>query len=145
VSGGLAAVNADLTDAPHDHETPVWDEAQVRASDLMLTRARYRVYSVAARADAAGRLAALSMVFIDPVYPEWGFQGLTVVSRAHRGHRLGMLIKVAMLEWLAGREPQLRQIVTGNADSNKHMIAINDVIDHWPSWELDVSQVLPAG
>ena len=40
-------------------------------------------------------------VFVDPEYPEWGHQGLTAVTRPHRGHRLGLLIKAAMLEWLA--------------------------------------------
>ena len=65
----------------------------------------------------------------------------------HRGHRLGLLVKVAMLEWLAEREPQLTRIVTGNADGNEHMIAINDelgytVLDRWPSWEMEVARAL---
>jgi len=52
-----------------------------------------------------------------------------------------------MLDLLAEREPQLAQIVTGNAGQNEHMIAINaqlgfEVLDHFPSWELDVADVL---
>jgi hypothetical protein len=70
-----------------------------------------------------------------------------VVARAHRGHRLGLLVKVAMLELLAGREPGLERIITGNADVNEHMIAINTelgyrILDHWLSWELAVADVL---
>jgi len=69
------------------------------------------------------------------------------VAGPYRGHRLGLLVKVAMLELLAEREPQLTRIVTGNADGNEHMIAINDelgytVLDQWPSWELEVAQAL---
>ena len=69
------------------------------------------------------------------------------MTRAHRGHRLGLLVKVAMLEMLAGHEPRLERIVTGNADANEHMIAINtelgyQVLDHWLSWELAVADVL---
>lgn len=40
--------------------------------------------------------------------------------------------------------PGLEHIITGNADANRHMIAINDalgfrVLDHWLSWQLDVA------
>jgi hypothetical protein len=67
---------------------------------------------------------------------------MTVVTRPHRGHRLGLLLKVAMLDLLARREPQIRQIVTWNAESNRHMAAINEtlgyrVMDRWTtSWQL---------
>ena len=80
---------------------------------------------------------------MDPADPGWGFQELTVVARADRGHRLGLLMKVAMLELLAEREPGLARIITGNADANRHMIAINDalgftVLDRWPAWQLEI-------
>ena len=32
------------------------------------------------------------------------------------------------LEWLATAEPQLEQVETGNAASNKHMIAVNEAL-----------------
>jgi hypothetical protein len=68
------------------------------------------------------------------------------VAGAHRGHRLGLLLKLAMLDLLAAREPQVARILTGNADGNQHMIAINEqlafrVLSRWPSWELDVADV----
>jgi RimJ/RimL family protein N-acetyltransferase len=102
---------------------------------------------VAARKDRTGELVALTDLEVDPQAPDWGFQGLTVVARAHRGHRLGLRVKVAMLELLADHEPGLERIVTGNADVNEHMIAINtelgyQVLDHWLSWELAVADVL---
>jgi hypothetical protein len=72
------------------------------------------------------------------------------VTRQHRGHRLGLLVKLAMLDLLPEREPQLTRIITGNAEENRHMIAINDeigfaVLDRWPCWELEVERVLAAG
>ncbi len=74
----------------------------------------------------------------------WAFQGLTAVTRPHRGHRLGLLVKIAMLQWLAEREPQIRQIVTFNAVQNEHMVAVNDqlghrITDYFQSFELDVA------
>ena len=41
-----------------------------------------------------------------------------------------MLVKTAMLDWLAEAEPQLERIVTGNAAVNQHMIAINDQLGY---------------
>ena len=48
--------------------------------------------------------------------------------RAHRGHRLGLLLKAEMNLWLAGAEPQLRTVDTWNAESNDHMIAVNEML-----------------
>jgi hypothetical protein len=84
--------------------------------------------------------------------PEWGFQELTAVARPHRGHRLGLRLKLAMLDRLALQEPQLTRIMTGNTAGNDHMIAINEqlgfrVLDRWPCRELGVADVPapPAG
>jgi hypothetical protein len=105
-----------------------------------------RPHVVAAQAQGSGDMAALTQVAVDPAMPEWGFQELTAVARPHRGHRLGLLVKVAMLDLLAAEEPQLTRIITGNAGGNEHMIAINDrlgfeVLDRWLTWELDVADV----
>jgi hypothetical protein len=76
---------------------------------------------------------------------------MTAVARPHRGHRLGLLVKVGMLELLADCEPLVKRIYTSNADTNEHMVAINvelgfQVIDHWRSWELPVAAMLaPPG
>ena len=74
------------------------------------------------------------------------------MARPHRGHRLGLLLKLAMLDLLAAREPQLTRLITGNDDGNDHMIAINKqlgfrLLDRWPWWEFDVADLAvdPAG
>ena len=54
----------------------------------------------------------------------------TVVTRKHRGHRLGLLVKIAMLELLATAEPQLERIATWNAQANEHMIAVNEALGY---------------
>jgi hypothetical protein len=105
------------------------------------------MYTVAAGHEGGGELGGLTEVGVEADVPDWGFQELTAVARPHRGHRLGLLVKLAMLDLLAAREPQVTRIVTGNADGNRHMIAINEqlcfrVLSRWPSWELDVADVL---
>jgi RimJ/RimL family protein N-acetyltransferase len=70
------------------------------------------------------------------------------VTREHRGHRLGLLVKTAMLEWLAVAESALERIVTGNAAVNRHMIAINEELGYellgpqTQSYELPVAGAL---
>jgi len=145
----VAALNQEGEDAPRDagHDRQLWDTARLRAVMERTAGQGLRHYSVAARSDRTGELVAVTELHVDPQTADWGHQELTVVARAHRGHRLGLLVKVAMLELLARREPGLERIVTGNADSNEHMIAINNelgyqVLDHWLSWELAVADVL---
>jgi len=125
-----ALINA-FGDAPRDAgvQAESWDAARVRErSDGPLEILGVRRYTVAAVHDATGELAGMSQLDVDPEYPELGHQALTTVTRPHRGHRLGLLVKTAMLDWLATAEPKLERIVTGNAADNEHMIAVNDAL-----------------
>src|SRR5438477_287346 len=81
-----------------------------------------RAYTVMACHDGTGEPAGLTMVEVGPERPDWGFQALTAVAREHRGRRLGLRLKLAMLDLLADREPQVRHILTSNAETNGHMI-----------------------
>lgn len=47
---------------------------------------------------------------------------------AHRGHRLGLAVKLANLDALADVAPSVRRIFTGNARVNAPMIAVNDLM-----------------
>jgi RimJ/RimL family protein N-acetyltransferase len=71
-------------------------------------------------------------VVVDGERPTLAEQHDTSVVRAHRGHRLGLLLKAEMLLWLAEAEPQLERIYTWNAESNGHMIAVNDRLGYRP-------------
>jgi GNAT superfamily N-acetyltransferase len=128
-----AAVYNAINDAPRDAETAPeeWDAQRVREriNDL---RPRFGMhnYAVAARHDRTGELAALTEIGVDPADPGWGHQLFTVVTSKHRGHRLGLLTKIAMLQLLATTEPQLERISTWNAQVNEHMIAVNEAIGY---------------
>jgi GNAT superfamily N-acetyltransferase len=143
-----AVSHAAAVDIPRDagYEPQLWDAERVRLGDERKAAQGLRAYTVAARSQASGELAGLTQLAVEPDQPEWGFQELTAVTRPHRGHRLGLLVKVAMLELLAEREPQLARILTGNTDTNVHMIAINDdlgfrVVSEWPEFEVGTAQV----
>jgi GNAT superfamily N-acetyltransferase len=143
-----AVLFAALNDAPHDsHVAPaVWDARRVRERVNAL-RPHYglRIYAIAAVQDDTGEPAGLTEVAVDPADPGWGHQMLTGVTRPHRGHRLGLLVKTAMAQWLREAEPALERIDTWNAESNRYMIAVNEALGYTvvgrPSswWKLDVA------
>jgi GNAT superfamily N-acetyltransferase len=147
----IVAIELAMADAPHDAswEPPAWDAERVRVSDRRRRRQELRSYAVAARHDATGDLAGITRVEVAPDEAGWIHQGVTAVVRAHRGHRLGLLIKLAMLEWLAGAEPEQRWILTGNAETNEHMIAINEALGYQKVggpvvfYEIPAADVLP--
>ncbi len=126
----VAALNEAMADAPHgDGEQPlVWDADRVRLADQLNAGQGLRRYSIAAADAVTGELAALTQLSVDGADPTWGHQELTAVARPHRGHRLGLLTKVAMLELLAAREPQVRFVETWNGEANAHMVAINEAL-----------------
>jgi GNAT superfamily N-acetyltransferase len=131
----LARVLNAFADAPHDegYETGDWNGERVRErADAPHRAMGVRTHTVAAVHDASGELAAMTQLSVAPDHPEWGHQGLTAVTRQHRGHRLGLLVKTAMLGWLAETEPAIERIETGNASANAHMIAVNDLLGFEP-------------
>ena len=148
-----AEVENAMGDAPHDagEEHAVWDADRVREQiDDIRERQGRHLYTLAALHDASGEMAGVTSVERDQDFPEWGHQQITAVTRKHRGHRLGLLVKAAMLDWLAVAEPGIERIVTYNAAANDHMVAINEELGYRllepleQSYELPVADVQPA-
>lgn len=52
----------------------------------------------------------------------------TIVVREHRGHRLGMLLKVGNLVHLLRTFPGHPSVTTFNAEENRHMLAVNEAV-----------------
>ena len=61
----------------------------------------FRFYRIIARHRGTGELAGLTVVTVDSEAPRRAHQHDTSVVRAHRGHRLGLLLKADMMRWLA--------------------------------------------
>jgi GNAT superfamily N-acetyltransferase/RimJ/RimL family protein N-acetyltransferase len=144
--GQVARVHGAMADAPRDAgvEPAIWDGDRVRHEEKTLVQHGLTGYSVAARHERSGQLAALTQVCTQPDAPGWGFQQLTAVRGEHRGHRLGLLVKLAMLDLLGEHEPGVRHIETSNAGENAHMIAINEQLGFTITgvgrhWELDLA------
>lgn len=131
---GVVALTAAINDAPTDDldiEDDVYSPERVRAFEHAMIEGRKRtVYRVVARHNETGELGGHSVVGVERMRPHVGWQLDTAVARPHRGHRLGLLVKIDLLRWLARAEPQLATIDTWNAESNQHMIAVNDAMGY---------------
>ncbi len=129
----LAEMAASINDAPTDDldvEDEVFNGQRIREYEQAQLARGHRLYRVAARHRETGAWAGQTVVAVDGAEPHLGDQHDTSVVRAHRGHRLGLLLKLDMLRWLAEAEPQVREIDTWNAESNDHMIDVNEALGY---------------
>lgn len=127
----LVAVTAAINDAPLDDlalEDEVFTTERLRTFDRAQADREHTVYRLVARRTADGALAGHTVVLVDRNRDHLAEQGDTSVLQSHRGHRLGLRLKTAMLRWLQEREPQLRLVDTWNAASNTHMVGVNDAL-----------------
>jgi GNAT superfamily N-acetyltransferase len=143
----VARVNNAMADAPHDEgvQPTQWTAERIAEVEQHHLAHGMHFRVVAVRHDATGDLAGITQISTDEGTPEWAFQQITAVLSGHRGHRLGLLIKVANLEQLIRDDSTVRRILTGNAGANRHMIAINEMLgfkvgDVYRSWELDLER-----
>lgn len=120
-----------INDAPLDDlelEDDNFTIDRLRRYDAAQAAQQQRIHRVIARSLLDGSPAGHSVVAVDGRRPHLGEQHDTSVLREHRGHLLGLRLKLEMLEWLRAEEPQLSEVDTWNQESNTHMIAVNDAI-----------------
>ena len=129
-----AALDASLdTEAPSgdlDLEAPEPDVAKVREmEELVAAQERTLYHSVAL--DAGGRAVAYTVIGYssqDGKSYQWG----TLVAPDHRGHRLGLAVKVANLRQLQAERPEVTTLTTYNAEVNTHMNRVNEALGFEP-------------
>lgn len=129
----LAALTASINDAPIDDldvEDEVFPPERVRDYEAAQTGQGRLLHRIVARHRETGELGGHTVVAVDGERPWIGDQHDTAVARAHRGRRLGVLLKAEMLLWLREAQPQLATIDTWNAESNDHMIGVNELLGY---------------
>lgn len=72
-----------------------------------------------------GSISGITDVNFIPAKPDRVNQMFTGVHPRDRGRGLGKMLKAAMLQQIRARYPEARWVVTGNAESNAPMLAIN--------------------
>ena len=100
-----------------------WDAARVRERESESLDGGTSLL-VAAAVAPDGAVAGYTELEL-PLGRELAYQYDTLVVGPHRGHGLGMLVKLANLVRLAEVAPERTAVYTWNADENEHMLAIN--------------------
>jgi RimJ/RimL family protein N-acetyltransferase len=132
------------TDMPLDDlawEPEVYDAERMRRRSEMIEARGLRQFTSAARHDATGEIVGMTTLTRLDTLPEHVDQWETIVLEEHRGHRLGMLLKIENLRFAQREQPQLRFIDTVNSDSNAPMLRVNlalgfETVRPWAEWEL---------
>ena len=123
------------TDAPSaglEEPEEEWTVERVIAADQRtLASPRMRLVTVVEHV-ASGRLSGFTVFSVPPQTHRSVSQYATLVMREHRGHGLGMLLKVANLDHLARVAPGHPSITTFNAEENRHMLSINEALGFAP-------------
>ncbi|MBK4346194.1 GNAT family N-acetyltransferase [Lacisediminihabitans changchengi] len=81
---------------------------------------------------ATGTLVGMTELAVPSELSRPAMQQDTIVDRANRGHRLGMVLKVANLEYLQRERPGHPSVITFNAEENRHMLDVNEAVGFVP-------------
>ena len=118
------------TDAPSaglDNES-IWTAERVRADDDAYELSPRTMLFAMVHHSPTGEVAGYTELDVPPETDRAVAQGDTIVVKAHRGHRLGMLLKVANIAALEQVAPGHPAITTSNAVDNVHMLAVNEAV-----------------
>lgn len=126
----LRQLELDEPDEEVEHEAPEYTPERIRESERrMREEGTVRITAVAIAPD--GSFVGNSEVHVHAApISTLGYQENTLVMPEHRGHRLGLALKVATHRQLRKRAPQLRRLVTWNSHVNPWMIEINEKLGY---------------
>ena len=106
----------------HDSE---WTPERMRAhEERLLAIGRSIIYGVAVAPD--GSVAGMSDIRVSRADPEMAEVGLTIIAPEHRGHRLGLAVKLAGHRRVLADFPDCMRASTCNAITNTAMNAVNE-------------------
>jgi hypothetical protein len=133
-----------MNDAPKgDLKMADWKltEEQVRDRENWFKQVGIEWWLLLAVHDATGQGAGFTDVTYDPKQPWVIWQQGTAVIDPHRGHRLGLWMKAAMLDRILRERPAAKLIRTGNANTNAQMLGINTQLGFKVAWQSTIYQL----
>ncbi len=128
VDGHAALQQAMSTDVPSADlviEETAFDGERVHNFEDRLAKMGKGYLAVAAQHKQTGELAGFTRVEYSFDRPESVIQEETLVRSGHRGHRIGLWVKAAMLRQLPDIRPEAARLHTWNAGENSYMLDIN--------------------
>ncbi|WP_018656130.1 GNAT family N-acetyltransferase [Actinomadura flavalba] len=124
-AGALARAKDAMADLV-EYEGSPWDAHRVREMGELVAKRGDDLYTVAALRD--GVIAGFTEMVVPSADPAHAAQYDTAVVPSHRGRRLGLWMKAAMLDWLTAERPEIEEIETDNSGDDPHMLAVNHTL-----------------
>ena len=111
-------------------EEQSWSDARLTEFEQHKMGGERQLLTAAVEHVASGRLVGYTQMMIgaDAVARQHNL----IVLREHRGHGLGMLMKLAGIELLQRAAPHAARITTINAEENRHMLRVNEAVGFMP-------------
>ena len=106
-----------------------WSPERIRAAEQRQVATGRHVHTALAIAPD-GSVAGVSDVRVDDTDHEHAQVGITIVDPAHRGHRLGLALKLATHDLALATYPTLERLDTSNAEVNTWMNAVNEALGY---------------
>ncbi|MGI8524375.1 MAG: GNAT family N-acetyltransferase [Nocardioides sp.] len=117
-----------INGGPADGEFEAYPAERIRRYEQWLDAQRQTSYTLVARHRDSGHPAGITIVCVHELRPAIAAQEDTSVLAPHRGRRLGLRLKLEMLDWLRVERPDVEATDTWNVPENRPMVAINDAI-----------------
>ncbi|MDQ3656496.1 MAG: GNAT family N-acetyltransferase [Chloroflexota bacterium] len=124
------------TDAPFaglEIDEEPWDAERVRSHEARSAKVGRTRLIAAVEHVPSEHLVAFNGLSIPQDRTRPVQQGPTLVLTEHRGHRLGMAVKVVNLQQVARVSPESTTVSTGNAEENRHMLNVNEALGFVPA------------
>lgn len=125
----LGTLIAEIPLGELDLEDSQWSPERLRAAERRLVGIGRHVLTALAIAPD-GSVAGCSDVRINDADPTHGQVGVTIVDPAHRGHRLGLALKIATHDLVVATYRDCASVDTCNAEVNEHMNAVNEAFGY---------------
>lgn len=122
----LHQLELDDPDEDMEYEAAEYPPERIRQMEERYARSGLRIFVAVAVAPDGTFAGNTEIAVQDGPEVTLGYQENTLVMPDHRGHRLGLALKVANHRQLAEAAPGLRRLVTWNSHVNPWMISINE-------------------
>lgn len=125
----LGMLNAEIPLGDLDLEDSEWTPERIRAAEQRChSIGRHILTALAIAPD--GSVAGSSDVRVNDADTAHGQIGITIVDPPHRGHRLGLALKLATHDLALATYPECASVDTCNAEVNEHMNAVNEALGY---------------
>ncbi|MFD0557249.1 acetyltransferase (GNAT) family protein [Stackebrandtia endophytica] len=116
------------------------DAARIRDQERNRVLRGQQAFNTALRHRETGTLAGWTDIVVNGTDEINCWQGTTIVDPDHRGKRIGTILKIENLRLVGEYRPKMRMVRTWNAESNAHMININEAVgyravDRWIAFQ----------